>query len=155
MLELALSEDGDGRAARLHLSSRVKFVDAEHARITLEGGSVVQGDVIIGADGVHSLTRKCIPGGNLLPFDSGKSAYRFLVPTEVLDSDPAVPKQALQAGFLTMWIGENKRVIMYPCDDSTTMNLAAIHPSGQSARDISGDGEWNLARVTVLSLITQ
>lgn len=137
---LALSEDGEGPPVRLHVSSRVKEADTELAKLTLEDGTVMQGAVLIGADGVHSKLRKYIEGGDVLPFDSGKSAYRFLVPTKTLAADLAVPKEALQEGFLTMWIGDDKRIVMYPCDDSTSMNLAAIHPSGESARDIAGDG---------------
>lgn len=138
--DLALSEGSDGPPVRLHVSSRVKLADPQRATFTLEDGSVFHGDVLLGIDGVHSQTRKSIPEGNLLPYDSGKSAYRFLVPTKTLAADPDVPKEPLQNGFLTLWVGDDKRIVMYPCDDGTTMNLAAIHPSHESARDMSGDG---------------
>lgn len=137
--DLALSEAGHGPPVRLQVSSRVKLADSEHGTITLEDGSSLQGDVLIGADGVHSQTRKSIPGGDLSPYDSGKSAYRFLVPTKDLAADPAVPREALQDGFMTLWISDDKRIVMYPCDDNTTMNLVAIHPSRESANDVFGD----------------
>lgn len=46
-------------------------------------------DLVLGADGVYSKTRKAIPGGDLTPFDSGKTAYRFLIPTELIAKDPS------------------------------------------------------------------
>lgn len=138
--EIAVCEDGDGPPVRLHVSSRVKLADPEVANLTLEDGSTIQGDVVIGADGVHSELRKSIVGEDALPVGSGKSAYRFLVPTEVLASDPAVPREVLQDGFLVMWHGDDRRIVMYPCDGGTTMSVAAIHPSQESAADIAGSG---------------
>ncbi|KAF5004026.1 hypothetical protein F66182_16073, partial [Fusarium sp. NRRL 66182] len=46
----------------LHKGSRIAKVDAEKATITLENGTEIQGDVIVGADGVHSVTRSAVPG---------------------------------------------------------------------------------------------
>jgi hypothetical protein len=51
--ETATGEDGPGTPAVLRTASKVVDVDAEAGVVTLEGGSSVVADVIIGADGVY------------------------------------------------------------------------------------------------------
>lgn len=50
---LALSPPGGFPPARLNLSAQVVDVNCEAGTLTLADGSIVQKDVIIGADGVH------------------------------------------------------------------------------------------------------
>jgi flavin-dependent dehydrogenase len=50
---MALEPSGDSVPAKLETKSRVTKVDVENATITLENGETFQGDVVIGADGVH------------------------------------------------------------------------------------------------------
>lgn len=52
-----MSPDLSGNPAKLHLRSRVVSCDPSKGTITLEGGHIHKGDLIIAADGVHvSLT---------------------------------------------------------------------------------------------------
>ena len=141
--EMALDPKGKGPTAQLHLASRVQQIDAENAAICLEDGTKFEGDLVIGADGVHSKARASIPGGDLKAFDSGKSAFRFLIPTETLQGDPNTAP-ILKPSTLTMWIAENRRVIMYPCINNTMMNFVCIHPSAESQADTGDDGKCNL-----------
>lgn len=135
---MATDSDRKGAPAKLHLACRVKSVDPESATITLEDGSEFHGDLLIGADGVHSRTRASIPGGDKKPFDSGKSAFRFLIPTETLKADPRIAGY-ITPSTLTMWIGEDRRLVMYPCMDNTQMNFVCIHPSKES--EVEGTNE--------------
>jgi 2-polyprenyl-6-methoxyphenol hydroxylase-like FAD-dependent oxidoreductase len=108
----------------------------------LADGTEFQGDVVIGADGVHSKARVSVPGGNLEAFDSGKSAFRFLIPTEKLMNDPKTAA-LIKLSTLTMWIGEDRRVIMYPCINNTMMNFVLIHPSAESQADVGDEGVFS------------
>lgn len=139
--EMATGLKGKGQPAKLHVASRVQSVDAERGTLTLEDGTSIAGDLLIGADGVHSRARTSIPGGDKEPFDSGMSAFRFLIPTETLSSDPRTAEVGSRPGWLTMWHAEDRRLIMYPCVNNTMMNFVAIHPSKDSAADITGAGE--------------
>ena len=49
----AASADGDSEPIPLHTACKVINVDVETATVTLEDGRVFQGDVLLGADGVH------------------------------------------------------------------------------------------------------
>lgn len=137
--ELAVSSEGKGKAVQLYLESSVQSVDPANATITLADGRTVQGDVVIGADGVHSETRKAIPGGKLNPFDCGKSAFRFLIPTKHIATDSRLAPLLENEGHLLMWTGEDRRIVMYPCDAGAQMNFVAIHPSGESSVAADGD----------------
>lgn len=56
---IAMSEDGQGKKVEIFLQSRVAKVDVNLTSIELEGGEVVRGDLIIGADGVHVNSIEC------------------------------------------------------------------------------------------------
>lgn len=80
----------------LHLSSRVVRIDADAGQIELIDGRREEADLIIGADGIRSVSRKAISestDGNGSSTDAatstGLSAFRFLVPTESLQTDAA------------------------------------------------------------------
>lgn len=54
----ATCADGDGIPAVLKTSSVVKDVDPDTATVTLEDGSCVSGDLVLGADGVSVRSTK-------------------------------------------------------------------------------------------------
>lgn len=140
--------------ADLHVSSPVVDVDVYNSTIVLENGTVVKGDLILGADGVRvsctsehlhqthlwvlfdntlpllqSVTRKSVVGAGIKPFGSGKSAFRFLIPRQRILEDPVTARLAERDGYMTLWIGDDRRLVMYPCSNNALMNFVAIHPS--------------------------
>lgn len=141
MKELATSSEGAGEPAILHLSSPLVDVDPNAATITLKDGTQHSADVIVGADGVHSVTRVKLPGGDIKPFGSGKSAFRFLVPRQALLDDPQTRKFAELDGNLTIIYGRDRRVVMYPTANNTLINFVCIHPTEHT--DSRATGDWN------------
>ncbi|CAI7600515.1 unnamed protein product [Penicillium discolor] len=129
-------------AIPLRTASRIAQVDAETATITLEDGSQFQGDVVLGADGVHSVTRSAVPGGQVRAECRGKSAFRFLVSKEVAMNDPITAKLVQHPGELSIWYGSDARIIMYPTSHNTVLNFVVIHPEGKSAADTEGNNSW-------------
>ncbi|KAL2812178.1 hypothetical protein BJX63DRAFT_397188 [Aspergillus granulosus] len=127
-------------AIPLRKASRVAWVDAESATITLEDGTRLQGDVVLGADGVHSVTRHAIPGGQVKAKCGGKSAFRFLVSKKAALVDPMTAKLAQHPGELHIWYGADRRIIMYPTSNNTVLNFVVIHPEAESAAD--NDDTW-------------
>ena len=137
----ATTEEGEGIPVQLITASRVADVDPKTAQITLKDGTKHEGDVVIGADGVHSFTRTKIPGGDVTPFGSGKSAFRFLVKKSAAVEDPITAPFVKDEGELIIWYAGDRRLVMYPTSDNTLLNFVCIHPESESSGE-AGDS-WD------------
>lgn len=78
--------------ARLHatvrLDSRVTNVNPSLPSLTLHTGEVVSADLIIGADGIHSMLRNVVVGEQIIPTSTGDATYRATIPTSLMADDP-------------------------------------------------------------------
>lgn len=54
--------------------------------------------------------------------------------------NPITEALGKREGIMTMWMGNDRRLVMYPCSDNTMMNFVGIHPSELSAS--KGEGEF-------------
>lgn len=52
----ATSKSRDGVPVKLHLACKVVDIDLYNARVTLEDGRIFDGDLLLGADGLHVST---------------------------------------------------------------------------------------------------
>lgn len=143
--EAATAVSGRGTPVQLHTSSPIVDVDPASATIYLKDGSTAQGDLVIGADGVHSVTRTKLPGvcAGKKAFSSGKSAFRFLIPRQTLLDDPITHKYVESDGIMHICYGNDRRIVMYPTSNNTLLNFNAIHP--ESETDQTATGDWNNA----------
>jgi salicylate hydroxylase len=91
---LLLSQQGPNPAS-LHLGSLVKRVDSTEGTVELESGAVHTADLIIAADGAHSVCRQEVLGYDQPSVGSGKSAFRFLIPSETIEKSEPI-KEFLQ-----------------------------------------------------------
>jgi 2-polyprenyl-6-methoxyphenol hydroxylase-like FAD-dependent oxidoreductase len=121
-------------------ASKVIAVDTETATVTLEHGEIFQGDFVIGADGVHSVTRKIVAGREIKPHSSGKSAFRFLISRQAAQDDPVTAKFVQKSGELIIWYGTDRRVVVYPTTNNQLLNIVCIHPETKSEAESEG---WN------------
>ncbi|KAM5345119.1 hypothetical protein ACJ41O_010981 [Fusarium nematophilum] len=126
---LATDTKGSGTPAVLRKSSPVVDCDPDTATIKLEDGSSFSGDLVLGADGVSSIVRQIVAGPNFKPFGSGKSAFRFMIPCDKIRANPITQGLLSRDGYLSMWMGDDRRLVMYPCSNNTVMNFVGIHPS--------------------------
>lgn len=87
-------------------------------------GSTAKADCLLGADGIHSSTRKYLLGEThpaALPVFTGTIAYRGLIPMEV--ARDSIGELAVDA---RNWCGEGGMVVTYPIDFGKTLNVAGI-----------------------------
>lgn len=49
--------------------------------VTLASGDRVEGDIIIGADGIRSITRTVVTGEDDAPLNTGDAAFRWVTTT--------------------------------------------------------------------------
>ncbi|GAA4870195.1 FAD-dependent monooxygenase [Actinomycetospora straminea] len=109
----------------LHLGSTVTAVSSDDrgATVTFADGSTTRADVVVGADGVHSLVRAYVAGSDARPEYTGTSGFRGLVPRDALATLP--DPLAIQ-----FWAGPDAHLLHYPLggpragDD--TVNFLAV-----------------------------
>ena len=94
--------------------------------VTLADGSTATGDILIGADGIHSTVRGQMFGKEL-PRYTGNVAWRGLVPAErVAHLDVA--------DVTGVWMGPNRSIVQYYVAAGRTFNWIGISRSEQPAR---------------------
>ncbi len=136
----ATKPEGKRIPAKLFTSSKVINADPETATIALESGEKIKGDFILGADGVHSITRNVVAGRDLKTHSSGKSAFRFLISRQTAQDDPVTAKFVESPGELIIWYGADRRVVVYPTTNNQLLNFVCIHPEAESE---AGSDTWN------------
>jgi hypothetical protein len=111
----------------LHLDCRVESLEERGpggCGVRCSSGAVFEASLVVGADGVHSLVRHWVTGGDE-PVYSGTSGFRGLVPVDLL---PRLP----DSGALQFWIGPGAHLLHYPIDGGRLINfLAVIDTPGQ------------------------
>ncbi|MCD2193838.1 FAD-dependent monooxygenase [Actinomycetospora endophytica] len=120
----------------LHLGRPVTGV-TEDGTITFDDGSTETADVVVGADGVHSVVRDAVAGPGHGPVYSGTSAFRGLVNRSDLPSLP--DPLAIQ-----FWAGPHAHLLHYPMGgekrDHDTVNFFAV---------LCGPERWEGGNVSV------
>jgi salicylate hydroxylase len=109
----------------LRLLSRVGAVDLSGARprVTLEDGTSHDPALLIGADGLHSLTRAAL-NGPAAPFFTGQVAWRAVIPAEP-DAAPVAE----------VHMGPGRHLVSYPLRGGTLRNIVAVEERSKWAEE--------------------
>ncbi len=91
---------------------------SESVSVTLANGSHIEGDVLIGADGIHSAVRTQMLGKQE-PVFTGNVAWRTVVPIERLGRDVPPPTSC-------GWFGRGKHCVTYRLRGGKLANLVAV-----------------------------
>jgi salicylate hydroxylase len=100
--------------------------DERGARLAFANGETAEADVVIGADGIHSVLQTHVLDA-LPPVPSGKVAYRALVPRSL------VPHWPTDASLL--WMGEERHFLVYPVRHDEMLNLVGFVPTDEPLRE--------------------
>ena len=111
-------------AEAIRLGRRVTEVRlaGERPVLRFSDGEIVEPDVLIGADGIHSIVRTAV-AGPVPPMYSGLCAFRGLVPAG------QAPAFALRPAH-TLWLGQAHHLVHYPISGGKFVNLVAFAPAG-------------------------
>lgn len=90
------------------------------ARLKFANGETADADIVIAADGIHSVLQKYVVEPKP-PEYSGVRAYRGLIPREKL---PGWPQEAHQ-----VWMGDGKHFMVYPVRSGRLLNYVGFVPS--------------------------
>jgi 2-polyprenyl-6-methoxyphenol hydroxylase-like FAD-dependent oxidoreductase len=141
---------GQGMPVILHTSSKVVEVDPHAATVTLENGTTFQGDIVVGADGVHSATRRHVAVEDVKPFSSSRNAFRFMVPRKEVLDDPETADLVRTNGTVHMWHSCDSKVVIYPCVNNEVLNFVCIHPDTLTNASISQGWSQGVGKDTLL-----
>jgi salicylate hydroxylase len=100
------------------------------ARVVFAGGSARYADLVVGADGIHSVARDVLAGDPLV--FSGLGAFRALVPAGRLPPSAREP-------VVRVWLGPDKHVVCYPVAGGELVSFAAIAPLAAPPADSTVD----------------
>ncbi|TLS20972.1 uncharacterized protein PpBr36_10888 [Pyricularia pennisetigena] len=131
---LAFAEPGAGGEAwgtvDVRLGAEVVAYSPETPSVTLAGGEVVSGDLVVVANGIHSGAPAAVTGQTVTPKAVGvyNFCYRFLIPTEVLNSDPATKDWDKERGdgAMNSFVVGDKRLVSYTCRDNEVHNFVGL-----------------------------
>ena len=101
--------------------------DADGVTVTLQTGEDLRGDVLIGADGIHSVIRRSLVGDGETTF-SGKLVWRAL-----LDAD-AIADLDFEERFYG-WAGRDRMVWSYWVRSGRLFNFGGVVPSSEVHRE--------------------
>ncbi|WP_406331808.1 FAD-dependent monooxygenase [Streptomyces sp. NBC_00203] len=105
--------------------------DGEDMVLTFAGGTTHRADLVVGADGIHSVVREALVRD--APVFSGLGVFRGLVPVGRL---PAPAREPL----IRMWLGPGRHFVCYPVAGGRLMSFAAIAPLAEA-----GAESWSAA----------
>jgi salicylate hydroxylase len=109
------------------------------AMVSFEGGVTVEADVVIAADGIHSVLQRHVVEPTEPAF-SGMVAYRGLIPATKLPDWPS---------DLVAWGGQGKHLMSYPVRAGELINYVGVVPADEQM------GESWSAAVDPVSLAAQ
>ncbi|KAF6826677.1 putative salicylate hydroxylase [Colletotrichum plurivorum] len=127
----ATEPQGPGTPVTIHLKSSAAGYNTELPAIRLENGDEIKADLVIGADGVHSIASETVIGRKNPPSPAShyNCCYRFLIPKEVLEEDPETRFFNVDSNDLIRLYPDNEkshRLVSYPCRRNTIHNFVGL-----------------------------
>lgn len=131
-LHSILKRAAEEAGAIFHLGAAVESVEQDNGCVSITaGGKVYHGDVLIGADGIHSAVRSALFGEKPARF-TGQVAWRGTVETARLPGG-LIPPDA------NAWLGPGRHFVSYYVRGGELVNFVAIEE-----RETWAEESWNL-----------
>lgn len=130
--------------------------DDGSSRVSFENGEVIEADLVIGADGIHSVLQHFVASPPATHF-SGSVAYRGVVNAATFPSWPLDRSM--------MWLGAGKHLLVYPVSAGQKLNYVAFVPTSDAMKEswsAPGDPEqlrreftgWDPRATSILNEVT-
>jgi salicylate hydroxylase len=114
----------------LHLAKRCVRIaeNGQTVRAEFQDGTYAEADILVGADGIHSVVREHL-FGNQLPRFSGNVAYRGLVPSERVVARLGIEFKS------TNWMGPGGHFVHYYVSSGRYLNFVAVTEQSNWTRE--------------------
>ena len=130
-----LRRAAEGAGVKIMLSAAVEAVkQGARPSVSLASGDVLEADLVVAADGLHSVGRQHL-NGTSAPFFTRQTAWRMIVPN--VGEHPNVAR---------VHMGPKRHVVSYPLRDGNSVNLVAVL-EGADWSDESWSAKDDLANV--------
>ncbi|PVH82774.1 FAD/NAD(P)-binding domain-containing protein [Cadophora sp. DSE1049] len=142
---LAFRDGGDG-SVEVFLGVKIVKVDVENAEIELDDARVWKGDLMIGADGIHSCVRKAAleySGETEDIEELGWDISRWLLDRKDVEEDDELRQVYVKGNDRSVWItphkGQSKRLVWYTCRNGEVQNMVALIPTSKGEAEPEPD----------------
>jgi salicylate hydroxylase len=110
----------------------VSFENSDHgARVTFEDGHVEEAEVVLAADGLHSVARRLLVDDQ--PVNSAYVAYRGAMPIEQVRENDIAEKDVV------VYVGPRCHFVQYPLRGGDMFNQVAVF---ESPKALAGEEDW-------------
>ncbi|WP_120501563.1 FAD-dependent monooxygenase [Roseovarius sp. EL26] len=110
-----LADGARDAGAKLRLLQKVEQIEMGSTPVIhMANGASMSADLVIGADGLHSITRTAI-NGTSWPFFTNQVAWRAVIPND-FDRGPEVH----------LHMGPHRHLVSYPLRDRSLLNIVAV-----------------------------
>ncbi|KIW15400.1 hypothetical protein PV08_05446 [Exophiala spinifera] len=117
--------------------------EPETATVVLASGAEYVADLVVGADGINSRLREILLSRSDPPTPTGDLAYRLLIPTEHMLSDPEL-RPFVTDPQVNYWLGPDAHAVNYILRGGKLLNMVLLVPDDMpvgSANTLEGDVE--------------
>ncbi|KAJ7691970.1 hypothetical protein B0H17DRAFT_1062297 [Mycena rosella] len=114
----------------------------------------IDADVILAADGVKSVVRKCmlaLHGEQDDAQDTGQAAYRIMLRRDQMEHDPELLTM-LDSNSTFRWIGPQRHIIAYPISNHAIFNISTTHPDVNFAAEPTASWTTRADKRTMLGM---
>lgn len=134
-----------GSPVEIRTAAGVVDCKPDEGIVVLGDGTQMQADLVIGADGIKSVVRNSVLGGDqaaqFAPIPTGLSAYRVLLPLSLIKNIAGLPPSVTVSdpAITSMVMGGDRRVTMGPGRGGELYGFVALVPDAKAADDSSKD----------------
>ncbi|THC94135.1 hypothetical protein EYZ11_006384 [Aspergillus tanneri] len=140
-------EDFSPAICTIRCGAQVVRISPDDGFIELQDGQRHYADLIVAADGLHSIARAPVVGEDGLKSTlTGFNAFRFLIPSSMIRGNPEFDEiLAWKSDGLTVLADtcdkvNERHMAWYECQDGAVQNLVGIHPSTATLKSEDNEG---------------
>ena len=122
-----LVEAAEALGVTIRLGVTMEDIDFHAPSVSLKGGEIVKGDVVIGADGLNSACKELLLGRKVPPLRTGDLAYRLTVRESDMRQHANL-HGLLENGTSDYWMGPDAFLVGYLLKEDGLYNIALICP---------------------------